>query len=1087
MLFAFLVLSLVAVAVFYLYQLGTRNEDFFLERGLKFPKPSFLLGNNFKLVTKQINFYDHIINLTRLFPKEKLMGIFDFRTPVVLILDPELTKQLAIKDFDNFTDHFEFFKQEAEPLLANSLFNLKGLKWKDMRSTLSPAFTGSKMRLMCDLMVEICEQMVDFLKSEIKEKGPQTYEMKELLSRLTTDVIGTCAFGVKVNSLKEKNNNFYKTARMLINFSSLKLQLKFMGYRMIPSVMKYFKIPMFDPESRTFMNSLVLDTIKTREEKKIVRHDMINLLMEAQKGNLTHTTAEKDSAGFATVEESDIGLVSSTKSSWTDDEVVAQCFIFFLAGYEGMSTFASFIIYEVMVNPDVQEKLFNEVSAMNKQLGGKPLKYDALKQMKYLDGVVSEGLRKWTGPFLDRVCTKDFTLKYDDGKEYTFRKGETFWIPIVSYHHNPDYFPDPEKFDPERFSDENSGSINPSTFAPFGIGPRNCIGSRFALMELKAIVYYSVLNFHLEPTAKTQIPVQMAKNFLGLQSERGIHVQFRPRSPKCTSECLNGQTAFKLIRDKRVKMLLEFLLFTVLAAVIVYIYQTGTKNEDFFLKKGIKHRKPVFLVGNNLRIITKQTSVFEHIRDLTREFSKEKLAGVFEFRKPIVLILDPEIAKQLTIKEFDSFGDRELFFSEKDDPLFGNILFSLRGQKWKDMRSTLSPAFTGSKMRLMCDLMVEICEQMVNFLKRESKLKGFQTYEFKELFSRLTTDVIGTCAFGIKVDSMEDPENTFYKTGRGLISFSGISIQLKFIFMRLFPKIMKFFKIPFFDVRSMTFVRDLVMNTIKTREEKKIVRHDMINLLMEAQKGNLTHTTAEKDSAGFATVEESEIGLSKSAKMSLTNDEIVAQCFLFFLAGFEGISSVTGFIMYEIMIHQEVQEKLFKEILNVHRKLNGEPLKYDTLLHLKYLDMVVSEALRLWTGPVFDRTCTRDFTLKYDKDKEYTFESGDVIWIPSVGYHHNPDYFPDPEKFDPERFNDKNKGSINPSTYVPFGAGPRNCIGSRFALMQLKAFVYYLILHFHVVPTAKTQIPLRIKRSMVAVLQPEGGIYGEFRPRSQES
>lgn len=102
-------------------------------------------------------------------------------------------------------------------------------------------------------------------------------------------------------------------------------------------------------------------------------------------------------------------------------------------------------------------------------------------------------------------------------------------IPIYGFHHDPKYFPEPEKFDPERFSDENKGDIDPDTYLPFGIGPRNCIGSRFALMELKTIFYYLVLNFSLEVTEKTQIPLKFDKNPIGLKTERGIWVALKPR------------------------------------------------------------------------------------------------------------------------------------------------------------------------------------------------------------------------------------------------------------------------------------------------------------------------------------------------------------------------------------------------------------------------------------------------------------------------------------------------------------------------------------------------------------------------------
>lgn len=144
-----------------------------------------------------------------------------------------------------------------------------------------------------------------------------------------------------------------------------------------------------------------------------------------------------------------------------------------------------------------------------------------------------------------RLCVKDYEFEYDDVK-FTMEKGKNFYIPISAIHTDERYYPNPEKFDPERFSDENRGSIDPDTYIPFGafsndkilyskilvsgIGPRNCIGSRFALMEIKTIIYYLLLNFNFEVTKKTQIPIKLSKNPVQLQTEKGVHVGLQPRN-----------------------------------------------------------------------------------------------------------------------------------------------------------------------------------------------------------------------------------------------------------------------------------------------------------------------------------------------------------------------------------------------------------------------------------------------------------------------------------------------------------------------------------------------------------------------------
>lgn len=194
-----------------------------------------------------------------------------------------------------------------------------------------------------------------------------------------------------------------------------------------------------------------------RQKNNIFGLDMVNLMMLARENKIT-------------VEESDVA------SKWSDDELVAQCFLFFFSGFDTSSTALAFAAHELVVNPDIQQKLYEEIVEMSKQLGGKPIFYDAIQTMKYLDQVVCETLRKWPPtPQTDRKCVKDYV--YDDGKlKFKIEKGSNVICPLIGLHHDPQYFPNPEIFDPERFNHENKDKIVPGTYIPFGVGPRNCIG-----------------------------------------------------------------------------------------------------------------------------------------------------------------------------------------------------------------------------------------------------------------------------------------------------------------------------------------------------------------------------------------------------------------------------------------------------------------------------------------------------------------------------------------------------------------------------------------------------------------------------------
>lgn len=458
--------------------------------------------------------------------------MFDMRTPVILVNDPKLLKQFTVKDFDHFSDHRVFVDETMDTLFGNSLFCMQGQKWRDMRSTLSPAFTGSKMRHMFSTVLDVTQQMIEHMSKEADKKGDLVqYEMKETCSRLLNDVIAISAFGVSVNSFEDPNNDFYLSGRQLMNILGPLGMIKFFGFRLVPGLMKQLGIQLFDQRARKFFKGIILSTLDNRWKNGIQNNDVIDVLLKVRQGQTVNAEHdEKDTAGFATVQESELGK-SKHKRQWTDDELVSQAFLFFLAGFDTSSTLMSFASYEIMLNPEIQERLFEEVRLHHELTNGK-LTYENLKDLKYLDMVVSETLRMWSPfPVIDRLCTK--TLEFDDGEfKHTFEEGTGLWINAAGIHNNPKYYPEPRKFDPERFNEENKRLISPDTFLAFGSGPRACIGSRFALMEVKVMLFYLVLNFELVAIEKTQIPLQLKKTIGALMAKEGIWTGLRKREVK---------------------------------------------------------------------------------------------------------------------------------------------------------------------------------------------------------------------------------------------------------------------------------------------------------------------------------------------------------------------------------------------------------------------------------------------------------------------------------------------------------------------------------------------------------------------------
>ncbi|KAJ8729799.1 hypothetical protein PYW07_016837 [Mythimna separata] len=971
----------VLLAVLYIYYRQIYSK--FSRYGVKHFTPVPVVGNMTRMLLRLDHAVEDIVKLYSSFPEERFVGRYEFSKEMVLIRDIELIKKVGVKDFEHFLDHRDLFGF-GETFFNRSLIALHGQEWKDMRSTLSPAFTSSKIRHMVPFIVEVGDQMMRSMKKKIDESksGYIDVECKDLTSRYTNDVIASCAFGLKVDSHNDVDNEFYAMGKLSTTFTFSQI-LVFLAIMSMPTaISKYIKFDFLSEKSNTFFRRLVLETMEDRETRKIIRPDMIHLLMEAKKGQLTHEDIKSNdkAAGFATVEESTVGQ-KQVNRVWTENDLIAQAVLFFVAGFETVSTSMSFLLYELALNPEVQERLVQEIKETDAKNGGK-FDFNSIQNMPYLDMVVSEVLRLWPpADTLDRICTKDYNLgKPNDKaeKDFIVQKGTAIAIPVYAIHRDPQFFPNPEKFDPERFSDENKHKIQSFAYMPFGVGPRNCIGSRFALCEIKTMI-----------------------------------------------------------------------VFVWVAVLLAALYLYNRQIYSTFSRNGIKHFTPLPFVGNMIKTIFRKEHVTGEIMRLYTEFPKERFVGRYEFMKEMIVIRDIELIKKIGVKDFEYFLDHRAVF-RSGESFFSRSLIALEGQEWKDMRSTLSPAFTSSKMRLMVPFIVEVGDQMMYSLKKKIKESnaGYIDLECKDLTTRYSNDVIASCAFGLKVDSHNDEENEFYAMGKGLTQLKLRSMLTFFALLLIPTAVSKFLKLDFFSKETSLFFKKLVLETMHDREVRKIIRPDMIHLLMEAKKGKLTHEDIKSndEAAGFATVEESAVG-QKQVNRVWTDYDLIAQAVLFFFAGFETVSSGMSFLLYELALHPDVQERLVQEIKETHVK-NGGKFDFNSIQNMPYLDMVVSEVLRLWPPAIaLDRACTKDYNLgkpNENSEKDFIVRKGTGISIPVFAIHRDPQLFPNPDKFDPERFSEENKHNIPMFAYMPFGIGPRNCIGSRFALCEIKTMIFFV-------------------------------------------
>ncbi|CAH2105999.1 unnamed protein product [Euphydryas editha] len=508
-----------------------------------------------------------------------------------------------------------------------------------------------------------------------------------------------------------------------------------------------------------------------------------------------------------------------------------------------------------------------------------------------------------------------------------------------------------------------------------------------------------------------------------------------------------------------------------------------------FSSNGVKHFWIIPGFGNSFKVFIRREHVVDVLERLRKKFPKERYVGKYNFVEPIIVLQDLVLIKRVTQKNFDNFPDHPLCTNIIFNPLLCRTLQYLAGSDWKDMRSTFSPMLTSSKVKEMIPYMAVVAEDMTSLVLEmiNNSNTGSIKVDVNDFTKRLTNDMIAECVFGVNTSSLREKSNEFYKMGMDVCASNYTQIFVILV-LGFFPFLKKIFRKPVYKEKSIFYFYNIVANAMAYREDTQIYKPDIIHLISEARKGRLKHddnVSGERKEFGFASVPESVYGKKRVSRVWSLLD-FVAIAVTFFLNGFNNTATTLSFALHELALQPEIQERLVREIKQHHTR-NGGRLNFRSIQTMKYMDMVVSETLRLWPPEtVLQRVCYKPFNLGKPNPKasnDYVVQRGERISIPVWSIHRDPIYFPNPEKFNPERFSEQNKANLN-MCYMPFGSGPRNCIASKFALCVLKIILYYFLLFIEVYPSKKTCIPPKLSKKN-ASLHLKGAHWLMFKARSQ--
>ncbi|XP_011256437.2 cytochrome P450 6k1 [Camponotus floridanus] len=453
-------------------------------------------------------------------------------------------------------------------------------------------------------------------------------------------------------------------------------------------------------------------------------------------------------------------------------------------------------------------------------------------------------------------------------------------------------------------------------------------------------------------------------------------------------------------------VLLDTLLVFSLLFVTLFLWLKW--KHSYWQRRGVRTLPAHWFFGHLKDAMLLRKSAGVIIGELHRQAADEdNVIGIYILYKPFLLVRNPELIKQIMIKDFHLFPNRHFDGKSNSDTLGNWSLFSVKNPEWRQLRTKMSPVFTSGKLKSLFLLMQESGEMMREYLQGQFADSNIVSISVKDLFSKYTTIVIASMAFGIRANCFDTPPPEFFVNSQKAF-LRNLSVNFRFFFLFFLPEIGKYLGLKTLGDYT-DYFRKVFWDSMDNRNITKTKRGDLIDSLLQLKNENADDTD-----------------------FRFEGDILLAQAALFFGAGRETSITTMTYALCELAKYPEMQRRAREEILEEIQTANG--VTYEAVNKMKYLHQVINETLRLYpSAPVLDRISIEDYMLP---NTNITIEKGIPIYVALYGIQRDPRFYKDPERFNPERFSDEGKNEIVPYTFLPFGEGPRNCIGMRLGILQ---------------------------------------------------
>lgn len=344
----------------------------------------------------------------------------------------------------------------------------------------------------------------------------------------------------------------------------------------------------------------------------------------------------------------------------------------------------------------------------------------------------------------------------------------------------------------------------------------------------------------------------------------------------------------------------------------------------YWKKKGVPYEEPSFPCGN-LSGLGKTQELYEILKKSYDKFKPRgtRFCGMYFLSHPVLVLLDLQLIKSVLITDFANFDERGIFHNENDEPMSAHLI-TLNGEKWRKLRSQFTPAFTSSKMKFMFSTIVEVGERFRACLSETTRQHN--ELDMKDFCARFTMDVIGTCVFGIECNSMKNANAPFKRYGLQAMNKMH-AFMYKYIIFSAFERIVKLLRFKTTSSEITAFFMKVVRETVDYRECNNISRNDFMDVMIKLKNN-------EQD--------------TKHKEHAITFNELAAQAYIFFLAGFDTSSTTLTYCLFELARHPEIQTKARRLVQDAYIKYDRQ-YTYEMMMELQYIEQILSGKLtKLW-------------------------------------------------------------------------------------------------------------------------------------------